>query len=171
MIDKDFFIFADVVKYRPLQPIFEQDEEVDEEEEAQVQQPEQQQVQQPVQGQAVVPGQAPGPAIDPTTGQPMIDPTTGLPMEPEEPPLEMGKVYEMKKIYTKLISISNILDHYSDKEFNELRDSVLESIDIFHTILSNFSQFKDDARKIINKYYKFVESAVGELDRLTKKTN
>lgn len=88
---------------------------------------------------------------------------------PEEKINNLGRVFRLKKIYSRLISLSKILDNFSDVIYEDLKKKIIESIDIFHLIISNFDQFKDQIDDIINKYYNFLKNAVSELETLSKK--
>ena len=88
----------------------------------------------------------------------------------EEVISDLDKVFRLKKIYSRLISISKILDHHSDDKFEELRSDILEGIDLFHIIVSNFDNFKDSIDDIIESFYGLLKSSVKEIDKLTKKT-
>jgi hypothetical protein len=81
----------------------------------------------------------------------------------------VDKVYRLKIIYSKLIAISRVLDYYSDKKFDELRDDILEAIDLFHIVVSNFDDFKDKIDDIINSYYKLLNKSMEVLDSLSNK--
>jgi len=59
-------------------------------------------------------------------------------IDAEEQLSTVDKVYRLKKIYAKLIAISRLLDYHSDAKFDKLRDEILEAIDLFHIIVSNF---------------------------------
>ncbi|MCK5016125.1 MAG: hypothetical protein KAS32_03555 [Candidatus Peribacteraceae bacterium] len=87
---------------------------------------------------------------------------------PEEVMKDLGKVYIMKKTYAKLLAISNILDSYSDDKFDDIREKVLETLDIFTVIVDNYDQFKDDVDQLISVFIKFTVKATEELDRLTQ---
>ena len=90
--------------------------------------------------------------------------------DPEEKLSDLDKVIRLKKIYVRLLAISNILDHYSDDEFDDLRNDILEALDLFHVIVSNFDNFRDKIDDIIDNFYKLLKSSISEVDKLTKKT-
>lgn len=89
-------------------------------------------------------------------------------LETEEQLSVVDKVYRLKKIYSKLIAISRILDYHSDIKFDDLRDEILEAIDLFHIVISNFDSFKDKIDDIIKSYYKLLQNSIEELERLSK---
>lgn len=86
----------------------------------------------------------------------------------EEQLSTVDKVYRLKKIYAKLIAISRLLEYHSDPKFDVLRNEVLEAIDLFHIIVSNFDSFKDKIDDIIKSYYKLLQTSIEELDKLSK---
>jgi len=89
-------------------------------------------------------------------------------IDTEEQLSVVDKVYRLKKIYAKLIAISRILDYHSDSKFDALRDEILEAIDLFHILVSNFDSFKDKIDDIIKSYYKLLQTAIEELEKLSK---
>lgn len=103
----------------------------------------------------------------PTTDKEEEIPEEGV--DSEEQLSTVDKVYRLKKIYAKLIAISRLLEYHSDSKFDNLRNEVLEAIDLFHIIVSNFDSFKDKIDDIIKSYYKLLKSSIDELERLSKK--
>jgi len=90
-------------------------------------------------------------------------------VDAEEQLSTVDKVYRLKKIYAKLIAISRLLDYHSDSKFDELRNEILEAIDLFHIIISNFESFKDKIDDIIKSYYKLLQSSIEELEKLSNR--
>jgi len=80
-------------------------------------------------------------------------------MEQEEPLSadEIGRVYELKKIYSRMTSIESYLSGTSDQSLIEVRKNVSKAIDLFEVVITNFSEFKPKVDDIIVNYYKFVE--------------
>jgi len=70
---------------------------------------------------------------------------------------QIGRVYELKKIYSKLASIESYLTRVSDESILELRQHVSRAIDLFEVVMSNFDQYKDKVDDIIVQFYKFLE--------------
>jgi len=83
----------------------------------------------------------------------------GMPGEEEEIklPEELGKTYELKKIYARLVSIESYLATSSDINLLKLRNYVSQSIELFSVIISNVKSYKDKINDIIVKYYEFLE--------------
>lgn len=78
----------------------------------------------------------------------------------EEEPLEIseiGRIYELKKIYTRLTSIESYLSLSSDTILLKLRNSVSQALDLFETLISNIDSYKDDLDNIIIMFYKFLD--------------
>lgn len=92
-------------------------------------------------------------------------------LDPEEQLSNVDKVYRLKKLYAKLLAISRIMDYYSDKSFDDLQKKVLESIDIFHIIVSNYDVFKDKINIIIKSFEQLLQKCVEEIEKLTKSNN
>jgi len=132
----------------------------------------------PPQPQGQVP---PGVPVDPNTGQPVdpgavagtplapaIDPMTGMPVQPPPPektPKEIGRTFELKKIYARLIAIDSHLSTSSDEVLLKLRKYVNKSLEMFDTLLSNVGTFKDQLDDIIVIFYRFLDSVYNILRR------
>ena len=83
--------------------------------------------------------------IDPMTGQPKI--TLDV----------VGKVYELKKIYSRLLAVQSQLSFSPDLTLLKLRKFITKSIDLFETVISNIGLYKTEIDDIIVMYYKFIE--------------
>ena len=77
--------------------------------------------------------------------------------EEQKSPHELGRVYELKKIYTRLTSIESYLSSEADPELTELRKYVSQSIELFEILASNIESYKDKMDDIIISYYKFLK--------------
>jgi len=123
----------------------------------------------PEEEEAPVEGEEPEEEVEETEGTDEV----GVDEEPVEDSEEqlsvVDQVYRLKKVYVKLLAISRILDYLSDIKYDDLRDKVLEAIDLFHIIVSNYENFRDKIDNIIKSYYRFLHSSVKELDRLSKR--
>jgi hypothetical protein len=133
---------------------------IDTPEEMQAQQAGQQVPQQPISG--MPPEQLPPEAMEAGLGQP-------LPMEDvSKTPTDLGRIYELKKIYTRLTVIESYLTESSDPSMIELRTIVSKSIELFEVLASNFSSFKpprapeETLDEIIIQYYRFLEKVYTE---------
>lgn len=79
---------------------------------------------------------------------------------PEEEPLsssQIGRVYELKKIYSRLASVESYLSRAGNEQILQLRQYVAKAIDLFEVVMSNFDQYKDKIDEIIVQYYEFLE--------------
>jgi len=84
----------------------------------------------------------------------------GLEMPDEEEPLtpsQIGRVYELKKIYTRLSALENMLQDVTDTEMIEVRNLISKAIDLFKTLSSNFDVYKEKLDDIIIIFYKFLD--------------
>lgn len=70
---------------------------------------------------------------------------------------ELGRRYELKKIYARLVSIESNLSDSSDVELLKLRNYVSQAIDLFKTMIYNIDLFKDNIDEIIIVYYEFLK--------------
>jgi hypothetical protein len=93
---------------------------------------------------------------------PNVDPMTGKPKFTAE---EVGRIFELKKIYSRLLAIESQLSFSVDVVLLKLRRYVSDAIELFETLISNISAFKDDLDDIIVMYYNFLE----ELYEILKK--
>jgi len=96
-------------------------------------------------------GGAPG--MDPSMGGGMGG--MGMGMEPRSA-TELGKIYELKKIYTRLASIESYLATEASVDLQKIRGFVAQAIEMFEIIASNLYAYKDKMDEIIVIYYKFL---------------
>lgn len=92
----------------------------------------------------------------------------GMPGEEEtgpETPGEVGRIYELKKIYSRLISIDKHLAESTDSTLLKLRQVVGQSIEVFEVMIANIDLFKEQADDIIVLYYEFLERVYGLLKK------
>lgn len=78
----------------------------------------------------------------------------------EEEPLskqDLGRTYELKKIYTRLTTIELYLSNESDPELLKIQKSVHQAIKLFEVISANFESYMERIDKIIIMYYKFID--------------
>jgi len=80
-----------------------------------------------------------------------------MPEEEEKDPEELGKTYELKKIYSRLVSIESYLATSSDINLLKLRNYVSKAIELFGVIIANVKSYKEKVDEIIVKYYEFLE--------------
>ena len=95
----------------------------------------------------------------------------GMPgMEQEEPltSSQVGRVYELKKIYSRLSSVETYLSRATDEAVSELSSSAAQSIDIFVVVHSNYDQFKDKVDDIIVQFYEFLDIIYSSLRKYYK---
>jgi hypothetical protein len=88
----------------------------------------------------------------------------GMPGMPE--PLtssQLGRVFELKKIYSRLASVETFLSRTTNEEMLEIRKLVGQSIDLFELVISNIPQYKEKIDEIIVTYYDFLNSVYGSL--------
>ena len=73
---------------------------------------------------------------------------------------EIGRVYEMKKIYSRLTSVEAYL---TDQSLVDLRREVGKAIDLFEVVITNISKFKDKIDPIIVTFYEFLDQVYSAL--------
>jgi len=100
-----------------------------------------------------------------------MGPDMGMGMPEEEPkdPKELGRVYELKKIYARLVSIESYLSTSSDIEILTLRKYVSQAIEMFKTLAANVDSYKDRVDEIIIVFYKFLKGVYKVLEEYYSK--
>lgn len=81
---------------------------------------------------------------------------------------EIGRVYELKKIYSRLTSVETYLTDNTDKSLAEMRRYVSQAINLFEVVISNVEQFKDKIDPIIVTFYEFVDMVYAALRKYHK---
>ena len=93
----------------------------------------------------------------------------GMPGEEEKKdPKELGRIYELKKIYARLTSVESYLSDASEPALLKLRSLVSQSIEMFEILASNIDQYKEKMDDIIVMYYKFLEGVFDILKKYYK---
>ena len=132
----------------------------------------------------------PGPALppEPTGAEPMPDMGGDIPgagemggdmgmgggFGAEEEPKtsgELGRIYELKKIYARLTSIESYLANESDPTLLQIRTLVSQSIELFEVVAANFDSYKEKLDEIIITYYKFLTEVYANVKEQFKKQN
>jgi hypothetical protein len=102
-------------------------------------------------------GGMPPEAMEPGMGQPLPEEDTS------KTPSDLGRIYELKKIYVRLTVIEAFLTESSDSELIEARTIVSKAIELFEILASNLSSYKpprapeETLDEIIVQYYMFLE--------------
>ena len=93
----------------------------------------------------------------------------GQPMQPDYTPPEIGKIFILKKIYTRMISLNNYMDNFSERKLLSLKNKMREATELFKMIIDNFDRFKGNMDDIIKYYRLFLITVIKELDEFLKK--
>jgi len=96
---------------------------------------------------------------------PNIDPMTGQPKKTAE---EVGKIFELKKIYSRLLAIESQLSFSSDIILLKLRKFITQSIELFEILISNIDAYKDNMDEIIIMFYNFLQEVYDIMERYYK---
>jgi hypothetical protein len=96
---------------------------------------------------------------------PNIDPMTG---EQKLTADQVGKIFELKKIYSRLLAIESQLSFSADIVLVKLRKFITQSIELFETVISNIDAFRENIDKIIVLYYEFLEEIYDIMKRYYK---
>jgi hypothetical protein len=76
---------------------------------------------------------------------------------------QIGRVYEMKKIYSRLIAVESLISRTTDDNMLEMRKLVSQGIDLFEVVISNYDKFKENIDEIIVTYYDFLLGVYKEI--------
>ncbi len=107
-------------------------------------------------------------SMDGMEGDPLNDPMSGMPGEEIKSAIDIGKTYELKKIYTRLISVEKFLNEIDEDKLEYLKNYTKKAIELFHILISNFKSYKDNINDIIIMYYKFIDSLYFDLNKYYK---
>jgi hypothetical protein len=113
-------------------------------------------------------GGMPEDAMQPGLGQPLPQEDTS------KTPSDLGRIYELKKIYTRLTVIEAFLTESSDSDMIEARTIVSKAIELFEILASNLSSYKpprapeETLDEIIVNYYRFLEKVYESVARYYK---
>jgi len=89
----------------------------------------------------------------------------GIPGIPEPlDPVDIGKVFILKKIYSRLIATGNNLEHLSGEKYEELKKISDEAIEHFQSVIKNFDQFKDKLDEVITLFQNFLVSLTKRIE-------
>lgn len=91
-----------------------------------------------------------------------------MPGEQTLSPSDIGRMVELKKIYSRLMAMSDFLKGKSDKRLLPIRKSLDDAIYLFKVVVDNFSQYKDKIDEIIVNYYKFIREALRKIKTVFK---
>jgi hypothetical protein len=70
---------------------------------------------------------------------------------------EIGRIYELKKIFARLISLETFLSSTTDEVLVRLSSYVRESTELFKLVIDNIDSFMDEIDNIIILFYEFLK--------------
>jgi len=127
------------------------------------------------------PASGENPNVDPSQADPNAmmggDPTQadpnammgGMPgMEPPKTAEQIGRIFELKKIYSRLLAIQSQLSFSSDLILLRIRKFITKSIELFELLISNVDSFKEEIDSIIVDYYNFIQEVYNLMERYYK---
>jgi len=86
-----------------------------------------------------------------------MDTGGGMGYEPPKSAEQIGRIFELKKIYSRLLSIESQLSFSADLTLVKLRKYISKAIEFFEILIANENSFKDEFDDIIIKYYTFLD--------------
>lgn len=112
-------------------------------------------------------------AMDPNMGGGgmVTDPSMGMGgfgNEPQKTAEEIGKIFELKKIYSRLLAIESQLSFSSDIILLKLRKFITKAIELFEVLIANINSFIEEVDNIIVLFYEFLEEVYGIMKRYYK---
>lgn len=69
---------------------------------------------------------------------------------------DVGRRFELKKIYSRLVAIEAHLNTASDETLVQMRNFVSQAISLFRVLINNIDLYKDKIDEVLVTYYKFV---------------
>jgi len=81
----------------------------------------------------------------------------------------IGRAYELKRLYNRLIDIQNHLSIFVEDEFDEIKSIVSRAIEIFDIIIMNYKKYENKIDDIILMYYTFIKEVFEVTKRKYKK--
>ena len=111
-----------------------------------------------------------GPPVGAAGGDMGMDPSMmgmGMQTGPADT-FEVGRIYELKKIYSRLVSMQSYLSGTTDVNLINLRNYVSNTMDLFRTLISNIALYKDKLDEIIVTFYKVVDNVYVILSKYYK---
>ncbi|MCK5606008.1 hypothetical protein KAR91_29185, partial [Candidatus Pacearchaeota archaeon] len=69
---------------------------------------------------------------------------------------DVGHVYELKKVYARLIAIESFLATVSDETLLQIRNYVSQAMELFKTLIHNSDLYKEQLDDILVTFYKFI---------------
>jgi len=119
---------------------------------------------------AMDPAMAQQGAMDPAMGgmDPMMGGYGGM-EEEVKTATELGRIYELKKIYNRLYILNKFLNRSSDPELNDMRRMTGDAFEIYKMISGNLKSYTNSMDDIIKHYYSFISSLVLDLEEFYKK--
>jgi hypothetical protein len=88
---------------------------------------------------------------------------------------KIGTVQELKNIYSRLLTLDDLVDNYSHETFLEIKKTLTDALDLFHVIVINYENLTDVVDNIILDYYDFLlkisESTMDAVDQIHRELN
>ena len=85
----------------------------------------------------------------------------GMASSYEKDPETIGRIYELKKIYSRLLAIESFLSTACEDVLTKLREYVTKAIELFEVLIENINTFTKDLNKlnhIIILFYKLIDT-------------
>jgi len=81
---------------------------------------------------------------------------------------EVGRRFELKKIYTRLVAIQAHLNTATDEELIDIRNFVSQALNLFKVLINNIDLYKEKIDEVLIVFYKFVVHVYDMLSKYYK---
>jgi hypothetical protein len=123
----------------------------------------------PTEVPGAAPGMVPAPGMDAGMAGGMGGMGMGMGMDTTQTQLsDPGRALELKKIFSRLLSLQNFLSSSIDQGLAVLRDYVLKAVELFRTVIDNLASYKEKIDDIIVLFYDFIERCYSVLKEYYK---
>ncbi len=82
---------------------------------------------------------------------------------------EIGRIYELKKIFSRLISLQSFLNEYNEELLIKMSSYTNEAINLFKIIINNIDKYLDQIDEIIVIYYEYIDVSYKLLGKFYEK--
>lgn len=95
----------------------------------------------------------------------MMPDTGGEGKEEDYSASQIGRIYELNKIFSRILSLESYLSESGDQELLELRSYVSEAVDLFKVVIDNVDEFMEEIDDIIVMFYEFLQASYALLKK------
>jgi len=71
---------------------------------------------------------------------------------------QLGRTFEIKHLYHRMLSIRNHLEIFVEEEFDDIKAYLSKGIELFELVIDNYAKYEDKIDDIILLYYEFIKN-------------